>query len=198
MPDDEARAIFRRLAKQRRGYAAFFEFPDKAIKEKIVAEQLIEQLEQEAGSPIKKLVERSEGQDPPDLEVHFGGGKIYALEVTEIVDQKKIEEIRRRSSPESDFRVYTKRDFEESIRSRLQQKDSKILKGGPYDKYIVVLHTDEFSLDREQVANFTARMHSIPVKQIDAAYVLLSYNPAVGSYPVFRLWLNRQSLDGSG
>ena len=70
-------------------------------------------------------------------------------------------------------------------------KDAIRLKGGPYERYVLVIHTDEFLLDSTTVrrflkgATFRARLINNDV------IVGLSYEPASGACPVFRLELIR-------
>ena len=64
------------------------------------------------------------------------------------------------------------------------------MKGGPYDTYVVAIHTDEPELD---LARLRALLGSNPFKVpnlVDRAFLLLSYDPNSKSYPFIELPLS--------
>jgi hypothetical protein len=86
----EALWLMRKAVDKQRGYADFFEYPDKDVKEEGIARDLCESLAA-AGTPLARpadLVARGKGNDPPDCEARGIDGSRIAIEVTELVDQK--------------------------------------------------------------------------------------------------------------
>ena len=69
-------------------------------------------------------------------------------------------------------------------------------KGGPYSRYVLVIHTDEDALDRETVGRFL-QGSVFHTKYITDALLGLSYHPSVepngGCCPVFRLTLQNRA-----
>jgi hypothetical protein len=83
-----------------------------------------------------------------------------------------------------------------ALQSLIDAKDQPSKqKGGPYRRYVLVIHTDECFLDRDTVSRFLegARFHATFITDVILG---LSYHPSVkpegGCYPVFRL-----SIDGA-
>ena len=84
--------------------------------------------------------------------------------------------------------------FLEKLQGCLNEKDSKVLKGGPYDEYIVLVHTDEPGLAADTVEQWLSDYVFATPTQIDRAYLLLSYDPTRRGYPYFRLdWRKAQN-----
>ena len=77
------------------------------------------------------------------------------------------------------------------MRKRISAKDERQkVKGGPYGRYLLVVVTDEFVLDRHTVSHLLAGA-SFQTSMIDEAYLGLSHHPIIeqggGSCPVLRL-----------
>src|SRR5262249_52727977 len=150
-----------------------------------------------AGMHVEKLRPLEEHQDPPDCE-GIVDGVWTGIEVTELVDEKtlaqSIKAIKQREAGKEPDRpavylVWSRENLLKALQERLDDKDRPKLKGDPYDRYIVVIHTDEDFLSQDSVGRFLdgATFHT---GFIDAAFLGLSYHPAGGgngSYPVFRL-----------
>ena len=138
--------------------------------------------------------------DPPDCIVFDRRCRPVAVEVTEFVSRKAIEEkfedkerSRKMTQQDSIYRDWSLNEVVEKLNNIIRNKDGKTFKGGPYAKTILVIHTDEFRLliDREGVYERDLPSQSFgPVKQIDEAHLLFSYEPGVGS-PYIKLPLNR-------
>jgi hypothetical protein len=80
------------------------------------------------------------------------------------------------------------------LQGRLSDKDSKVLKGGPYDEYTVLVHTDEPALTADIVEQWLSDYLFAKPTQIHRAYLLLSYDPRRRGYPYFRLgWREAQN-----
>ena len=77
------------------------------------------------------------------------------------------------------------------MQKRISAKDERQkVKGGPYGRYLLVVVTDEFVLDRHTVDHLLVGA-SFHTRMIDEAYLGLSYHPSLeqggGSCPVLRL-----------
>jgi hypothetical protein len=82
-----------------------------------------------------------------------------------------------------------RKDREEFIRAlqeRIDAKDQAKLKGGPYSRYILVVHTDEMFLAATQIEQWLAGA-AFRASRITDILLGLSYDPANKGCPVFRL-----------
>ena len=175
----------------RRGYATHFEGPDKRLKELGVVREWLRSMESRGeaaySNPISAL------NDPPDCVVLDREGREVAVEVTEFVSSRAIETNQGRRWEDQVYRNWRPNEVSTKINDIIQNKDGKTFKGGPYAKKILLIHTDEFRLliDREEVYERCLPSQSFgPVKQLDEAYLLFSYEPDVGC-PYIKLPLNR-------
>ncbi len=168
---------------KRKGYASFFDWPDKPVKEHGVVCDLLESIEAEGGHHgILKL--RSHQPDPPDCVGTAASGERIAFEVTELVDQDTIKRNRR---GENVWKEWTQDELLLKIEGIVRRKDSKTLHGGPYSKVVLVIHTDEPLLRQMPLGEILRDQKLFPCQKITDAYLLLSYQPGRESYPFFRL-----------
>jgi hypothetical protein len=195
--DDSDLSILGRAVEEQRGHADFFSWHERDVAERGVAQALLENAGNEPGFPFSQLRSRMPNQDPPDCEALDCYGRRVAIEVTELVDPDSIVRARtdhsRRSRQVSpDALSWNRVLFVQRVGALLRSKDSKSLKGGPYEEYLVVIHTDEPELSHGVVLEWLSG-HEFPAPaQIDRAYLLLSYDPASESYPVIRLRWSRR------
>lgn len=184
--DLELSAICAELEKKQR-YAGFFESLDKESKELNVGEELLRSLN--ATSEIQLGSLENCITDPPDLTCENGSGDRIALEVSEIVFRKAIEiNLKRKKTPEKAvFALWPPGDLEEAIRASLKEKDSKSLRGGPYQHFWVCLFTDEMMLTPEKAFEELTGVEFGPFDQITDAFFLFSYVPGKETYPFLRL-----------
>jgi hypothetical protein len=76
-------------------------------------------------------------------------------------DQETLESIRAAQQREAEgdptkpevFLLWDRAQLLSALQVRIDAKDQN-WKGGPYERYVLVIHTDEFSLDRDTVARF--------------------------------------------
>ncbi len=124
------------------------------------------------------------------------------IEVTELVHRKTLERsikaLRERAAgkePQQSeaYFAWQREDFLSAIGDQLAAKDKARLKGGPYDRYILVIHTDETFLDRTRVEQFLAGA-AFTTAMVTDAIVGLSYDPSVQCCPTFRLHVNRAGV----
>lgn len=185
LEDDELRAIRTGIPRWRR-YAAMREGGAKEEKEMGVVTDLLESMEcrGERHYVHPRLVQ----DDPPDCTVETPEGERVAMEVTEFVSQAAIEHNQRldpRAIACLEPRTFVYADWSEAdalehIQHLLLKKDAKELRGGPYARYVAVIHTDEPLLLRCQAEEWLAGHTFGPFRQLDEAYFLYSYEPEEG------------------
>jgi len=189
MDDDNRKPgeLARIIQANSRPWNGFWYWRDKPVGEHGAAINILEA----AGLDVRGL---KSAQDPPDCE-GFVDGVWSGVEVTELVHEttlrRSIKATKQRAAgiepdrPEAYF-VWERDDLLTAIKSVIERKDGADLKGCSYDRYILVIHADEFFLDNDRVehflndATFTANL-------ITDAYLGLSYDPKLQRYPVFRL-----------
>lgn len=172
-----------------RPWDSFWYWRDKPVGEVGAAKEIL----QHAGIEMTDLVSRG-NQDPPDCEGKLDG-LWSAIEVTELVHQPTLERSikaqlqraagREPEEPEAYF-AWQRNDLIAAIQERIDTKDAVTLKGGPYERYVLVMHTDELVLTSEAVGQFlqgaTFNCHHIT----DA---ILGLSPDGKGHPTFRLVL---------
>jgi hypothetical protein len=150
---------------------------DKPVAEAAAAKLILEH----ANVKVESLVSRASGQDPPDCEGVLDGNW-SGVEVTELVHrptlERSIKAVRQRSrgvDPEraEAYFVWEREDLVKELQARLDEKDNATLKGSGYERYVLVILTDEFFLDRESVEVFLQGA-SFNAKRITDAFFGLS------------------------
>jgi len=100
------------------------------------------------------------------------------------------------------FREWTVADLRQKLESLVRDKDSKTYHGGPYSKIVVVIHCDEPAVDEAMCAAALANFRVGGLKQVDEAYLMLSYRPnsvttegpnsvEANAYPILRIDVGR-------
>jgi hypothetical protein len=183
--DDDHRQL---VLDNQREWNGFWFWRDKPVGERAIARNILE----EAGVQIDGL--RSLDQDPPDCEALLDG-EFSGIEVTELVHrttlERSIKAVRQRSrgeepqKPEAYF-VWGRDDLIAALQAMLIVKDAAKLKR-TYERYALVIHTDECFLDSENVERFLKGAR-FKASLITHAFLGLSYEPGKG-YPVFPLEL---------
>ena len=178
-------ALLRDAARRDRGYASFFDWPDKTQKEVGVVLGLLQSLLHTEQKTYSGLRARGEGNDPPDCEAVDPSGRPIGIEVTELVDGLAIHEYKRGNTYVT--AEWTSEKFRDQIGARVRAKDRpKHLKGGPYSAYWLVIHCDEPELSIERVEGFLRGMRC-ETALITEAFLLMSYVPQRSCYPYFRI-----------
>lgn len=121
--------------------------------------------------------------DPPDCVARNKNGKSVGFEVTALVDP---DEIRENVKGNAVYRDWTAEEIIQEIQKRLDEKDKKIFNGGPYARKIVVLHTHNVVIEQELTEAIKSHFFE-PLSQLQEAYVLLGYQPAIERYPYIKL-----------
>jgi hypothetical protein len=176
-PDENSEGLLVDQSKQKkRGYSDFFAWPvDRQLEEWAIVDSLKESLEKANAVFFNSLVARGRGNDPPDCEANlFEGGKL-GIEVTELVDPAAI--MAYKNGDTNQQAEWSKDKLIKSITHRLIAKDiSTNLKGGPYDQYILVIHTDEPLLTFDYAYPLLSTTLFQYYSLIDRAFLLISYD----------------------
>lgn len=187
-PDAEsASPVSDRLKHKKRGYGDFFAWPvDRQLEEWAIVDSLKESLEKANAGFFNSLVARGRGNDPPDCEAVLTGGGKLGVEVTELVDPEAI--MAYKSGDTGHSAEWDEPKLIKSIALRLQVKEiAKNIKGGPYDLYMLVIHTDEPRLTYDYtypiLSRHTFRFYSL----IDRAFLLMSYDENYQCCPYIEL-----------
>lgn len=182
------------IAGNLRPWNSYWTWRDKPVGERGAAKDIL----REAGCEVERLVSREVGLDPPDCEAMVDG-RWSGIEVTELVHRKTLERsfkaLKQRAvgkapeRPEAYF-VWKADDLISALQEHLNSKDRARLKGGPYERYMLLIHTDEMFLDKESVSRFLNGA-TFQTRMISDAFLGLSYHPGdnsiPGSCPVYRL-----------
>ena len=92
--------------------------------------------------------------------------------------------------------MWDRNDLIAAIQVLIDGKDVAKLKGGPYERYVLVIHTDEFFLSRETVSKFLEGA-TFRSQLFTDVIIGLSYEPGFG-IPTFRLDLTRVPQQAAG
>lgn len=178
--------------KKARGYADFFDWQlDRDIEEWGVLSSLAESLKLDGRTLFSNLKRRGRPNDPPDCEARDNKGRRIAIEVTELVDGKTIQNYK--AGHVYEWADWDKELFLSSLESLLYRKDSSYpkLKDPPYEGgYFVVIFTDEPLLNHSTVESYLAGYKFKKPKYLTKAFLLLSYDPSVKKCPYYELYFN--------
>jgi hypothetical protein len=181
--------LIKSAAKKNRGYAGFFDWPNRDQKELGIAIHLFESLEAKESLPYRQARARGTGNDPPDVEVLDSAERLIGIEVTELVDPAAIKSYK--AGNHSDWAEWDQAKFRQYLEDRVLAKDNPSeIKGGPYSEYWLLIHCDEPELSISEVRRHMTGLAPFQTKLITTAFLLLSYHPDEG-YPYVRLPLRR-------
>lgn len=173
-----------------RGYADFFEFYDKNIKERGIAEEFMEALCKSLCLEITDVKQHPNGENKaPDIEFTFGAEK-WGVELTELVDQTAIEQVQKGTLSVANW---SEAHLAECIKRRIDAK-GKVNWGGDdaYDCYVLLLHTDEPQITEQRLEDVLQQC-TFGTKLIDRAFVLMSYDPTKSEYPLLSINIKKDS-----
>jgi hypothetical protein len=186
-------SVIREAIARQRPCADYFGFAvDRAIAEVGVAEELCGVLAAE-GRPLASHIESRGGDDPPDCQGIGDGGARIAIEITELVDPDAIKAAK--AGRAFDWADWTREKLLGELQLRLNKKDKKLsrARGGPYDAYVVIIHTDEPLLNIECVRSLLDSAHFRPTALVDRAFLLLSFDPKSQSCPFIELQFSEET-----
>jgi len=184
MDRDEVGKILRQAAARARGYADFFDGPDKSLKEWGIAQTFLEELQRNGGPKIRCGKQHPGGANhAPDFQIITADGGIWGVEITELVSQKAIEATKRGEEVFADWSdAQLIAQFDAII---AKKDDSSNVKGGPYDRYVLLAHVDEPILTQERLETALGG-RTLRTRLIDELYVLMSYQPTNQCCPLLR------------
>jgi hypothetical protein len=178
MDDDELRKALK--LKSRNAGRDYWYWKDKPLMELGAVRDILVA----AGCKVEELTSRTD--DPPDCEALIDGQRC-GIEATELVHEKALA-LTLRTKQELLY-VWDKDSLRQELQARIIRKDRPDkVKGGPYQRYILVIFTDEFFLDRSAVEHYLDGA-SFRVKFISDVFLGLSYDPKIGRCPVLKLSL---------
>jgi len=175
-----------------REWNSYWIWRDKPVGERGAVRDILEA----ANIQVTDLKSLDQHQQPPDCEATLDG-QLSGIEVTELVDQptleRSIKAVRQRSRgeeperPEAYFR-WDRDSLIAALQQLLDAKNSKLPKR-PYQRYVLVIPTDEHFLDSDNVEGFLQGAR-FKTSIISRAFLGLSYHSGKGR-PVFELELVR-------
>lgn len=181
------------ISHKKRGYSDFFAWPvDRQLEEWAIVDTLKESLEKANAGFFHSLVARGRGNDPPDCEAMLMDGGKLGIEVTELVDSQAILAYLKGDTQQQ--AEWSKDKLISAITQRLAVKDlPHHVNGGPYDVYVLVIHTDEPALSFDYmnplVENLVFKSYSL----IDRAFLLMSYDERYAGCPYIELNIKAKS-----
>jgi len=173
----------RQILQDQRKYAHHFEWPDKQIKEKGVVQSLIEEMAKNGDFAWTDLRIGPHPNKAPDCVARNLRGEAVGIEVTELVSGKAIEMTK---TGENVFYNWEPAEVVSEVQKRISRKDKVTYDGGPYAAHVLVIFTDEISLDHEVYLPVLGQA-TFSASTISEAYFLFSYRPGVKGYPYIRL-----------
>jgi hypothetical protein len=147
---------------------------------------------EQAGFQVVDFVSRED--DPPDCEGILDG-KWSAVEVTRLTHEKtrarsmkaiKQQAAGREPEKAEAFFIWDRDNLIRSIQELIERKDAVDYKGGPYERCVLIIHTDEIFLSNPKVNEFLEGA-TFRASRITDAILGLSYEPNLGRYPTFKL-----------
>ena len=172
-------------------YAPFFDWPDKNLKELQILKSFIESMERKEMSGWRNP--HNSEEDPPDCLAEDEKGNLIAVEITELVDEKArlLNEGGKNRAPKEVYRLWETEGIVQKIKSILQNKDKKCVhikkKMGNVKKVVLLIHTDEFELNKERLEMVLKGTVFNGLRNIDEAFLILSYDPSIEYCPILQL-----------
>ena len=184
MPDDNVIRNLEAQAKQKRQHATFFTWHDRSAKGKGVAEagivnDLLTAMEAEQRRDYRNL--GPSGDQWPDVWLQDSTGRQVPCEVAELVDQAAL--------PAGDARPEVLAELAERLQEILERKGMRSLGGRSGQQSVLVIHSDEFYLNADNVASVLSTTRFKKPSTIQRAFLVLSYDPTRGGYRYFELQL---------
>lgn len=173
----------------KRKHANYFASPreHRVLGDISIAEEFSQYFEEAFDKNIVQIVP---GDDPPDVIFDVDEERGFGIELTELVNQRAIN-AQINGSQEEYFSESLNWDSGKTIRRiecLLARKESGAQSiADSYQRYIVLLHTDEMMLANGYAEKFLLDHKWPDYENITDAYLLCSYEPGKG-YPVIKLF----------
>lgn len=183
-----AKELLEKLRRTRK-YASFYAWPNQKFEERAAVDELLRSMllgrEPEYSQPI------SSANDPPDCVLLDRDRTSVAMEITELVSK---EAIQRNQRGENIYCDWNPNEVAHEVNRLISHKDGNKFHGGPYTKKVLLIFTDEITLQASQAeyAECLAAQSFGPVNQIDEAYFLFPYDG--DRCPYIKLRLNRSEI----
>jgi hypothetical protein len=130
------------------------------VKERVVARQIL----LDAKFEVTKFGSRRD--DPPDCEGLLDG-QGSAVELTQLMHEKaraqSMKAIKQQPEQPEWYYLWDRDDVLRAIQELIEVKDAKRYQGGPYQRFVLVIYTDEFVLRTPRCNNFWTEQHYPPV-----------------------------------
>ena len=184
MDDDEILAHVRAQGDKKRKHAAFFDWHDrsafgKGIAESGIVDELLEAMQAQGRRDYRNL--GASGEEWPDVWLQESGGRRVACEVAELVDEVAL--------PAGHARTWTATEVVDRLQAKIRTKGLRSLGGPKGDKSILLIHTDESTLNADNVPVLLTDVMFTKPSTIGRVFFLLSYDPNRGGYRYFELQL---------
>lgn len=181
MDEDQLLAELRDTIMKQRGYAGFYEWRDKPIKERGILQDFAEAATRDQLG-ISEIEPVPPGDDPPDAWAVHERVKL-AIELTEFVDGELV--ARQQQTGETQWRWWTQEEALRHLYSLIEKKDHAGF--GKGSKYWLIIHCDEPALNAEILGKYIGHMAVAQPKGIDRCFVLLSYEPRIKGAPLLEV-----------
>ena len=132
---------------ERRKYATRYQAGDKALAELMTAREAFT-----ARGVDADLEYGPDSNSPPDIVARVGSYR-WGVEVTELVSRAAIEvNITAKTEGGRVYAVWTAEKIASELQTRIAEKDGATnVAGGRYDRYVLVIHTDEPDIDEPKL-----------------------------------------------
>ena len=171
-----------------RQHASFYNWKDKGVKESGIIDEFLDP-DNHCGSHSFTRFEL-ERDDPPDAWVIDSDGGRSALEVVELVNEKAIEAQIKKDSQTYREEAARWKDlayFERRLNDEISKKDKKCEKLFANGRKVqLLLHSDEIFV----LAFYRHHLNQgveLAASRFDRVWLLLSYDPKTGKYPLVEL-----------
>jgi hypothetical protein len=184
MDDDEILSHLKAQGDKKRKHATFFDWHDRSASGKGVAEsgivdELLDAMQAQGRSDYRNL--GASAEEWPDVWLQEAGGRRVACEVSELVDEAAL--------PAGHARTWTATELIDRLQAKIDTKGLRSLGGLKGDKSILLIHTDEPTLNAENASVMLTDVSFKKASTIGRVFFLLSYDPNRGGYRYFELQL---------
>ena len=161
-----------------RGYASFFQWHDRQVMERGIVTDLLSLAHEDFPSPLPPV--SSLASDPPDCVITANDSRI-GVEVTELVDRSFLEAVvreEREGDTVYDWAAWDRDKFFDFLNARITAKGRPTdIFGGPFDEYVLLVHTAEPGLDPETVQQWLSQAATADPGIISRGYIIFDYRP---------------------